>query len=720
MVPSDTNQLEVENNTGLACAQSLSWLCKQLEHVCPTSVPLPKSECRQLAFQVHRNPAPVVLRGILLSVFRRMGYEDPLWSEVPDEKDLPMVAIVPELGYRVVSARASDGAWIVDGPDGRERFSEWPESTLFSSAHGAWQGDVKQTAREMFVRAFRKSPGWMFYAVLASLLTTVLALATSIYSMQVYDRVVGSGATATLVVLTVGVGIAILIEFFVKLARSRIVEYAMGVVDYECAYGVFSRLLGIRYDQRPGSVGTLAAQVRSYETVRTFAVSLALFVVSDGPFALLFLLVIFMIAGPVVSAVPLTFLVVAIMTGLMFRRRIERAAEGQAAAGNRRHGLLVEAIEGGECVKANGYAWRVLGRWNDLSRQNINENRVIKQLGDVSTYTSGMLQQISYVGLVAAGAWIAATTNDLTTGGIIACSILSGRVLAPVSMVPGLLVQWSHAKVALNQLEQLFGLQQDNHGVNQPLNPDSLSGDYELSDVMFSYPGQLRKLSIPKFSVRAGEKVAILGTVGVGKSTLIRLIAGISRPQRGQVLVDGLDIYQIGSERRAELIGYLPQQIVLFGGTLRENLLAGLPPIDDSVILQACRATGLIQIVSSRSEGLDLQISEGGGGLSGGQKQLVGLTRLLLSPPKIWLMDEPTAAMDETTEMQCWRALTQRIQKDQTLILVTHKFALLGLVDRVVVLAPEGVVLDGPRDAVVAKLRQKSDARSNVVTGAAS
>ena len=685
-------------------AESLAWLADLLgREARRKNAPLARHERRQMVEALRA--APAALGKSLLALFRRLGFEECGWLRAPDETDLPMVAIIPDVGYRYIRARGSDGDWVVEGTQGGERIAVWPENTLFTAAHARPATDEARTARALFLRVFREDPGWILQAGLASLAGSVLMLATSLYSLQVYDRVVGSGAISTLIVLTVGVGIAILVELMVKAARSSIVDRAAAEIDHKCSHSVFARLLAVRLDQRPGAVGTLAAQVRAYETIRGFATALVLFLTTDGPFAFFFLFVIYLIGGPIVTSVPLVFLIVTASVGFFFKRRIEKNAQGQAMAGNLRQGLLVEAIEGAESIKATGTGWRLLGRWNTLSRQSMDEGLEIKRLNDMAGYLAGMLQQISYVGLVAAGAWIAATSTDITMGGIIACSILSGRVLTPLNMIPGLLVQWAHTKVALLNLEKLFELESDNHGVASPLLPETLAGRIEVADVQFVYPGQVTAVSLPRLVIEAGEKVAILGPVGAGKSTLLRLLGGLSRPQRGRVLIDGLDVQQIAAERRAELIGYLPQQVSLFAGTLRENLLAGVPALAEAELFAGCEATGLKAVIAGRAEGLDLPILEGGGGLSGGQKQLVGVTRLLLAQPSLWLLDEPTAAMDEGTEARCLRALRETIRPEQTLVLVTHKAQLLGLVQRIIVLTHEGIVMDGPRDEVLARLR---------------
>jgi ATP-binding cassette subfamily C protein LapB len=472
-------------------------------------------------------------------------------------------------------------------------------------------------------------------------------------------------------------------------------------------------------DQFPSTVGTLSAQLRSYETIRAFTSSATLYLLVDAPFALLFLAVIAMLAGASVAAIPAVFFIVAISLGLFFKGRIARHAETGNVAANKKLGLLVETVEGAESIKAAGASNRQMASWDDLCHQSINDDIAIRRHSEQATYWAGFIQQTSYVGVIAMGAWIAATTTDLTMGGLIAAAILSGRVLGPVAALPGLIVQWAHARAALDSLEKVFALQCDNHGISTPLVPQTLNGEYRLQQVAFAYfgtaPGTAANrapaLSIPQLHITAGQKIALLGTIGAGKSTLLKVLAGLYAPGHGQVLLDGLDIQQIDRPRLSRSIGYLAQDAKLLSGTLRVNLTAGLgaPPSDDD-LLAACKATGLINLISAHPQGLDLPIFEGGKGVSGGQRQLTAITRLLLAKPNVWLLDEPTSAMDDQSEQIALNALRQAIAPEHTVILVAHKPVLLDIIDRIVVLAPGGILMDGPRDAVIAQLRRNAPA----------
>jgi ATP-binding cassette, subfamily C, bacterial LapB len=424
-----------------------------------------------------------------------------------------------------------------------------------------------------------------------------------------------------------------------------------------------------------------------------------------------------MLGSPYLGVVPLVFLAVSLLTGLSLRRGINAAARQGARTANEKTGLLVEAVEGAETIKSGLGGWRFLSRWIDITHQSIAYDLKIRHLSELGGFLTAAFQQISYAGLIAVGAWQVMEGN-VTMGGLIACSILSGRALSPAGMLPGLMAQYAHAKAALDGLERIYTLEGDNAGIERPLLPERIKGNYRLEDVRYAYQNsQLRQnndqsaLNIPKLDIKSGEKIAILGPVGSGKSTLLRLLSGLYQPREGRILLDDLELSHIARQRLSEQVGYLQQEHRLFHGTLRDNLLIGLPDPGDESILDAARETGLVSLIREHPMGLDLPISEGGKGLSGGQRQLVAITRLVLSKPVVWLLDEPTASMDGETEQLCISMLQKRMLAEHTVVIVTHKPTLLPLADRVIVMAKHSVVLDGPRDHVLMQLVERGRAK---------
>ncbi|GAF59430.1 type I secretion system ATPase, LssB family LapB [Psychrobacter sp. JCM 18902] len=418
---------------------------------------------------------------------------------------------------------------------------------------------------------------------------------------------------------------------------------------------------------------------------------------------------IIVIGNPLVALVPIVAAIIAIALGFAARKKIDSIAAVGASASYRKTGILVETVEGIETIKAGSGNWKFLSRWLDVMNITTKNDLDMKHANDNLSYLSQMVQQTSYVGIVIVGSFVV-MSGDMTMGGLIACSILGGRILAPVMSIPNLLVQHSHAKAAKLNIEQLFSLQQDNHGVAHPLSPSHIAGSFDLEKVTFNYQdNEQPALAINKLYITAGERIAILGAIGSGKSTLLKVLSGLYAPTQGRILLDGLDIQQISRESLSEQIGYLQQDHRLFEGTLRENLLIGLPAPSDDVMRDALIKTGLIKLVASHSSGLDLPISEGGKGLSGGQKQLVAFTRLLLTKPTILLMDEPTASMDNRQELQCINVLSKEFGQGSTLIVATHKMPLLQLVDRIIIMDNQKIVMDGPKEQVLKQLKGNDD-----------
>ena len=679
----------------------LDWLAQQLPRLVP--------QARAPSLQQRRALRSIGdERAALAGLCAAAGLETPHWSPFADASALPLLALRQQAGPAVVIAEAGSDAWLVQTEAGTQRLSRADlGQALFSPLRATPAPDGPPTsARALFRRVLSAQRAAFVYAALASLAANIAALAGSMYSMQVYDRVIPTRGLSTLTVLLIGALIACAFELVIKQARAAVLESAVQRMDETLSHAIFQRLLALRIDQLPPNVGSLSAQLRGYESIRAFAIAATMYAVIDAPFGLLFLGVMALIGGPQLVAVPAVFFVVSVLAGSMFRAHIAAHAAGASIAGNRKVGLLVETISAAENIKAAGSGWSQSARWNALTREAIDDDLKIKHLSETASHTAGFFQQASYVVMIAAGAYIASAGEGLTSGGLIACSILSGRVLGPISLLPGLIVQWAHARIALDNLERIFALEGDHHGVAQPLVPARLEGHFRIEDVKFAYPEQPHALALPLLQIAAGDKVAIVGPVGAGKSTLLKVMAGLYKPQQGRVLIDGLEIQQIAREPLSAQLGYLPQEVRLVSGTLRDNLGLGLPDADDVTMLTACRATGLISLVTSHPKGLDLPIGEGGCGVSGGQRRLIGLTRLVLARPTVWLLDEPTSALDDTTERQSLALLREAMQPGQTLVVVTHRPQVLALVDRIVVLTRGGIALDGPREAVLQALSQ--------------
>lgn len=651
----------------------------------------------------------------LAQLCRFLSKDGPKRLKTPDRAAAPLITFHAEKGWGLVVDCTPDGQWVMQTAQGPVQVSE---ASLAQSCALLQLGPKINLGFGLFVRPNEELSFFshvrdtlMMYrrelleTSLASAFINLLTLVTSLFSMQVYDRVIPTRGEYTLMILAVGVFLNILIEMGMRFARSHVMDYVVVGLDNRLSREIFDRLMRLRVDQVPNSVGSLAAQIRGYEQVRGFYTASTLFTVIDVPMALVFTVVIAVIASPVVAMVPLVFGVVSIFIGLSIRRRIMALAKEGAMLSNLKTGLLVEAVEGIETIKSGSGGWRFLSRWIGVNAQTIGTDLKTRKVTESVGYFSGAVQQLSYAALIVTGA-IVVMQGHMTMGALIASSIVSGRILAPILAIPGLLVQYAHARAALEGLEKLYQLKTDHHGIDAPLVPETIQGHYKLSDVSFAYGENPPALVVPGLEIQPGERIVVLGPIGAGKSSLLRLLSGLYHPMQGKVLLDDLDLAHIHRQVINQKIGYLQQDHRLFHGTLRDNLLIGLTDPGDDVLLEVMRRTGMDRFVASHPKGLARNISEGGKGLSGGQKQLVAFTRLLLCQPQVYLLDEPTATMDEEQERRCLQLLAQEAHAGKTMVIVTHKQALLPLATRIMVVVGNKVVLDGPRDAVLQKLQQ--------------
>lgn len=659
------------------------------------------------------------LEGVV-AVLKGIGIKDR--SEIleqPDAAFLPLLAYHPDMGWGVIDSQTPQKTWnFRQEKNHTQTHSDELSLILRIRLKNEHIKQRSASFSDLLKSDLGNYKGILIEAIIATFLINMLALAVSLFSMQVYDRVIPTRSEYTLIILASGVFLIIVFEAFMKFSRSKIMDKVVVGLDQYLSREVFQRLLKVRIDQMPGSVGSMAAQLRGYEQVRSFFTASTLFGLVDLPMTLIFISLIAFIGSPFVALVPVLAAVIAIVMGLSARRRIDALAAEGATASYYKTGLLVEAVEGVETIKAGAGNWKFLSRWLDVMNVTVKNDLDMKHANDNLAYFTQMLQQVSYVGIVIVGSFVV-MNGDMTMGGLIACSILGGRVLAPVMALPNLLVQYSHAKAAKLNIETLFSLEQDNHGVAYPLSPSRIKGFYQCDNVVFNYQDNDRPaIVINKLAIRPGERIAILGPIGSGKSTLLKVLAGLYAPTKGRVLLDGLDINQISRETLSERLGYLQQDHRLFQGTLRENLLIGMPAPDDDVLQEALIKTGLINLVSSHSSGLDLPISEGGRGLSGGQKQLVAFTRLLLTRPNVFLLDEPTAAMDNRQEQHCIKVLKQELADGQTFIVSTHKTALLELADRIIIMDNQRIIIDGPKQAVLEELKKNEQIKNQTMQAA--
>ncbi len=627
------------------------------------------------------------------------------YADDPRAHEFPLLAYHPEYGWGVVE-RIGEGNTLLAVQHGI--------STSWNHAGQAELYDLviplpagKQTfdrAIDVFFAAIKRRKSAIYIAVLATFVVNFIALITSLYTMQVYDRVVPRGAFSTLWVLSAGTLVAIAFDYVLRVVRANMLEREAVEIDTEVSEFFFSRSADVRLDARPPGIGTMAAQLRSLEQVRQMLSSSAIFAMADLPFALLFIFVIAQLGGALALVLCIAF-PIAIGLALLFARLIRRDTERAQVTGNKKNGLLVESLDAAETIKANRGQWYMLSRWNTLLDELHDSELPTKKLQAQAGTIFSSLQQVAYIALIAWGA-VRIFNNEMSMGALIACSILAGRVNGPlISQLPGLLVQWSYSRSSLKMLDAILALPPDRPVGMDQLRPNRIDAQITVKDLKFGYPGGRAGVSVPSLEIAAGERIGIIGGVGSGKSTLLMVLSGLYAPQEGQVLISKLDMSQVADDVLRENIGYLPQDYRLVNGTLRENLLLGLPDPGDDRIMEVAQQTGLAKLITSSERGLDLFINEGGRGLSGGQRVLTGLTRLLLAKPKLLLLDEPTANLDVDTEALVLRAITEKLEADTTLILVTHKLQLANLTTRLMIVANGQIAIDGPTAEVLKQLQ---------------
>jgi ATP-binding cassette subfamily C protein LapB len=549
-------------------------------------------------------------------------------------------------------------------------------------------------------------------AAIAAVLINVLALASIFFTMNVYDRVVPNQAFVTLWSLAIGVTIAMLFEAITRYTRAHLLDTAGKKADLVLGSMLFRQALSVQMEHKPASSGTFANQLREFESVRDFVASATLAAISDLPFILMFVGVIYFISGPL-AIIPLLMIPLIIIVSVLIQWPLSRIMKENLRDASLKQGVLIESIEGMETLKAVGGEAHMQRRWENFSALQSANAAKSKRYSTLATGTVTFLQQFQTVMLVVAGVYLI-DAGTFTMGAMIATVMLAGRATAPLGQVVGLAVRYQQANAALASLNKLMAMPVDRDNTKTYLANPPLNGQLSLKNIAFSYPAPPMKpnpeiLKGISLSIAAGERVAILGRIGSGKSTLLRVMARLYQPVKGQMLTDGLDVNQVDPTDWRQTVGYVGQDARLFYGTLRENVMIGRPDATANELLRVLNLTGLDQIAARHPSGINLSIGEMGEGLSGGQRQLVSLARTLLARPKILLLDEPTSAMDNQTEAIFLTHL-QRACEGQTLVVVTHRPSLLRLVDRIIIVDDGKIVADGPKDEVLAKLNSKEPA----------
>ncbi len=535
-----------------------------------------------------------------------------------------------------------------------------------------------------------------------SLVANLLAVAVALFSLQVYDRVIPHQSQATLWVLTLGVTLAIGLEAILKLARARLTDSAGRQIELSVQKTLMQRLVGMRSDKKPLPPSGLFAAMREFGSVREFFTSSTLTTLADVPFIAVFLLLIASIAGPIVWAIMLGGVLMLLPAYFLQKRMIALTQQTQGA--NARAGrLLYEVLTELDTLKTQRGEERVMQAWQELNELSSYSSAEQRKLSNMLTYWSQAVQQGTYICAVVLGTFMV-FAGEFTVGTIIATGILTSRTLAPLTMLAGTMARWGNVKTALEGLDAVALAPQEKEDSRTYLRRDRLSGPYELREVAFSYgEDSPQVLDVPGVRINPGQRVGVLGVNGSGKSTFLKLLSGLYAPQRGRVMLDDTDMGQIDPRDLRRNIGYLGQEVRLFTGTLRDNLNQTMLERDDDRLMASLDFAGLGPFVRGHPKGLDMEILDGGSGLSVGQRQSIGWARLWLQNPSIVLLDEPTAALDQTLEQTLVSRLDTWLH-GRTTVIATHRMPILALTDRTMILQAGRLVIDGPREQVLAHL----------------
>ena len=556
-----------------------------------------------------------------------------------------------------------------------------------------------------FWGTLKRSKKIYFDVVVASFIINLFVLASPLFTMNVYDRVVPNNAVETLWVLALGVSVVYGIDLFLKFVRSYFLEVAGKKSDIIMSSILFERVMDMKFSNKPKSVGSFASNLKEFDTVRNFFSSASLAAIVDLPFAAIFLIVTYFI-GSYLVLVPIVIMIAILCYTFFIKDPLQNAIKSTFEASAAKNGILIESLSSLETIKALGASGHVQWSWEEATGEIANRSIKSKIITTSITTVTSFLVQLNTIAIIVLGVYMIQDTH-LTMGGLIAAVMLSSRAIAPMGQVASLAANFEQTKTAYQSLSKIMEMPVERPEGKKFVRRNSFDGKIEFKNVSFTYPDTTKgSLDRINFVIQPGEKVGIIGKNGSGKTTLQKIILGLYAPTEGSVLIDGIDINQIDPADLRRNIGYVPQDVVLFKGTVRENIVQKAPYVDDMQIIKAAKVSGVDEYVNAHPLGFDMPVFERGDGISGGQRQSIAVARAFLLDSPIILLDEPTNSLDNTVESKLKVNLkTNTINK--TMLLVTHRTSMLDLVDRLIVMDNGKILLDGPRDEVLARLSGK-------------
>ena len=637
-----------------------------------------------------------------VSALSALGFKSSFGSMKLEELSLeffPLIALALDGSAMVLHGPFEDGLVRVSQFGSKEKIETVSSDTVMSTYSGyvilameLSDGEKEQQNGHWFFSAFRKSKWIYIQVMIAAMVSNFLSLTTSLFTMTVYDRIIPNGAFESLIALSIGVVIALGFDFLIKSLRASFIDVASKRADLVISRRLFDRILTLTPAEQRQKTGAMAGTIREFETLREFFNSSTLVILIDLPFVFFFIYVIYLIAGPL-AYVPLVAVPLVILVGLGIQPFLARITKGSVESGMNKQAVLVETLNGLETVTATGSGRLMKKRYEDALNNQSNSGNKIRALSMFIINFAASVQQYAQVGAIFFGVYLI-VEGTITQGALIGAVILGGRTMSPLSQLANTLSRANGALTAYRNLDKLIGAR-FNSAVNlSPISRPKFSGEIEFRNVSYKFEGAsqpvIKNLS---FKIPAEQKVALVGKMGSGKSTLSRLIAGIYEPTEGAILIDGVDVRQIDQADIRKNIGIMLQESWLFSGTIRENIQMGFNQYDDDHLLRVCKIAGVDDFVGSHPKGYDLEIKERGQGLSGGQRQTINLARSLLHNPNILLLDEPTSSMDQGSEKKVVDAL-QKACTDMTMLIVTHRNPILTMVDRVFVLEDGAIIAD--------------------------
>ena len=647
-----------------------------------------------LVARVVKRPLKTLTSMVLPAVLILKGDQACVLLDFPDDEHASVM--LPETGAgvqtidRAALAKIFGGFVIYLRPE-FDFAAKGAEEVRTSTTHWLWGTILKN---------------WWIYGqvVIAAVLINMFALATPLFIMTIYDRVVPNNATETMWVLAIGAAIVFGFDFVVRSLRGYYIDVAGKRADVQMASRIFNHVLDMQLVARPASSGAFANTLREFEAVRDFFTSATLAALVDLPFVLLFIGVIWAVAGNL-AVVPLVVVPFVLVIGFAVQVPLTVLVRRSLREGNAKHGVLYEVLSGIETIKSLGADGRMRKRWEGLVAQSARSNLRTRFLSMMTLNLTTTVQQLATIAVVVLGVLMIGR-NELTVGALIAAVILNGRAVGALGNVAQLLVRMHHSRAALKSLNIIMSIPVERPALRKFLHRPRLRGAIDFREVSFTYPDQpIAALRGVSFSIAPGERVGLVGRLGSGKSTIQKLILGLYHPQEGSILMDGTELRQIDPVDLRRNLGAVPQDVFLLSGSVRENLTIGAPHASDAAILRASRIAGVDEWVRRHPMGYDLEVGERGERVSQGQRQSIAIARSLLLDPPIFLMDEPTSSMDNPSEAVLKKNL-EKLLPGRTLLLVTHRTSLLSIVDRLIVLDKGAVVADGPRESVLKALAE--------------